>query len=128
MRDYQEAEVAFFLEGHQFHHEDAGIDALVCGIAEVGEVVDDDDFCTGAFGGCFYIPDDGFFVALGSNGVGVDFGSEEAVGEDVTLVGVAELELFVGEFAVHVEDVAGLRDFVGHLNGVYGFAEVGVGK
>lgn len=81
--------------------------------------------------GCgFYVVDDVFFVAFGTDGVWVDFGSVQAFGKDVAFssvgVAVAELELFVGEFAVDVEDVSCACDFVGHLDCEDGFSEVGV--
>lgn len=43
-------------------------------------------------------------------------------------VGVAHLELLVGELAVHQEDVLGKGDLLGHLDSVDGFAQVGVGE
>lgn len=66
-----------------------------------------------------------FFVAFGTDGVWVDFGSVQAFGEDVAFssfrAAVAELELFVGEFAVDVENVSCTGDFVGHLDCEDGF-------
>lgn len=81
--------------------------------------------------GCgFYVVDDVFFVAFGTYGVWVDFGSVQAFGEDVAFssfgAAVAELELFVGEFSVDVENVSCTGDFVGHLDCEDGFSEVGV--
>ena len=43
-------------------------------------------------------------------------------------IAVAELELFVRELAVNVDDFVFEGYFVGHLDGEDGFAEVGVGK
>ena len=39
---------------------------------------------------------------------------------------ISHLELFVCEFAVDEQDTAGGGDLVGHLDGIDGFAEVGV--
>lgn len=76
--------------------------------------------------------DDGFFVAFCAYGIGVDFGSHESFGEEVTVAGVgvvvAELELLVGELAVHIEDIGGAGYLVGYLDREDGFVEVGVGK
>lgn len=121
-----------FLEVHQFHHKESGIDAFVAAVAEVGEVVDDDDGAVFLQGGGFDVLDDFFFVVFDIEGDGVDFRAVEIVGKDVAsacfLVGVAHLELFVGEFAVYEEYGAVHCDFVCHLDGVDGFAEVGVGE
>jgi len=130
--DNEDGEVVFFLELHEFHHEYTCCFAFVGGIAEVCEVVNDDDFGEGGEGCIFDVFDYGVFVVIYADGVRVDFGSDESVGEDVTdvvfYVVVSELELFVGELAVHVEDVLFSGYCVGHLDGVDGFAEVGVGK
>lgn len=39
----EEGKALLFLESHEFHHEDASVDAFVCVVAEVGEVVDYDN-------------------------------------------------------------------------------------
>lgn len=39
----EEGKALLFLESREFHHEDAGVDAFVCVVAEVGEVVDYDN-------------------------------------------------------------------------------------
>ena len=61
-----------------------------------------------------------FFVAFCAYCVWIDFGSVEPFGEDVAFscvgTAVAELELFVGELAVYVEDVSGAGYFVCHLD------------
>ena len=72
------------------------------------------------------------FGPLGHCEHGVNLGTEEAWREDVRLGtvvgGIAELELFVGELAVDVEDAVLPGYFVGHLDGKDGFAQVGVGE
>ena len=72
------------------------------------------------------------FVVLDVEGHRVDFRPEEAgrerMGTTGFLVGVTHLELFVAEFAVNEEDLAGEGDFFCHLDGEDALAQVGVGE
>ena len=126
----EQGPAVFLFEGHEFHHEEAGYVAFFGGVAEIGEVVYDDD--TGFYGLCggFDVGEEGVLVVVGTDGVRDYLGSEESFGEDVAGAGgrvvVAELELFVGELAVYVEDFLVAGYLVGHLDGEDGLAEVAV--
>ena len=72
MRDNQQAPAVFLLEGHQFHHEQSGDVAFLAAVAEVGQVVDNDDSATGGKGCFFDVVDDVVFVVLGVDGFGAN--------------------------------------------------------
>ena len=130
--DDQERPAIAFLEVHQLHHEEAGVDTFVGAVAEVAQVVDDRDFALELNHRVLDVGEDLLFVVFDVEGQRVDRGTEQASWEGMEGVrvgiGVAHLELFVGEFAVHEEDVLGEGDLFGHLDGVDGFAQVGVGE
>ena len=132
VRDDQDGPAVLLLELHQFHHKEAGIYAFIAAVAEVGEVVDDDDVAVQLEGGGFDVLEDAVVVVFQVQVHVVDFGPVHALGEGVQgaggVVGVAELELLFGELAVEVEDAVPLGDFFGNLHGVDGFPEVGVGE
>ena len=128
----EEGPAVFLFQRHEFHHEETGYIAFFGGVAEVGEVVDDDDAGSDCQCGGFDVGEEVFFVVLGPYGFGDYLCAEEVLGEEVPGAGfgveVAELELFVGEFAVYVEDFLVPGYLVGHLDGEDGLAEVGVGE
>ena len=130
--DDQQGPAVLLLEVHQFHHEDAGVHAFVGGVAEVGQVVDDGDLALEFEHGVLDVLEDLLFVVFDVKGHRVDLGSVEARWELVQEagfgIGVAHLELLVGEFAVDQEDILGQGDVFGHLDSVDGLAQVGVGE
>ena len=130
MGNYQEGPAVALLEVHELHHENAGIYAFVGRVAKVREVVDDGYFAAKPKHGFLDVCQDFLFVVLYVQGHGVDLGPVEARGEGVEcageIVGVAHLELFVGELAVYQKDVLELGDVFCNLDSVDGFAEVGV--
>lgn len=132
MGDDQERPAVLLLEVHQFHHKDAGIHTLVGAVAQVGQVVDDGDLAMEFVHCLLDVCEDFFFVVLDIQRHRVDLCAEQAVRERVKPlgvgIGVAHLELLVTEFAVHEEDVLGDGDLFGHLDGIDGFAQVGVGE
>lgn len=129
---YQERPAVAFLEVHQFHHKESGVDAFVAAVAEVGEVVDYRHFASECQHCVFDVLEDFFFVVLYIEGHRVDLGSVEGFRECVERVRggvrVSHLELFVGELAVNKQNFLDDGDFFGHLDGVDGFADVGVGE
>lgn len=130
--DDEDGPAVFLFELHEFHHEDAGVYAFVGTVAEVGEVVDDENVAAELEGGGFDVLEDAVFVVFEVEVQGIDLGPVHLFGEAVEaaggFVGVAHLELFFGEFAVEIEDVVGFCDGFGDLDGVDGFSEVGVGE
>lgn len=130
--DDEDGPAVLFLELHEFHHGEAGIDAFVGAVAEVGEVVDDDDVAVQLEGGGFDVLEDAVFVVFEVQVHVVDLGPVHAARELVEgtggVVGVAELGLLFGELAVEVEDAVPAGDLLGDLHGVDGFPEVGVGE
>ena len=128
--DDQEAPAVLALEGEEVHHELGRVNAFVGVGAEVADVVDDAGLAAGAEHGFLDALEDAGFVVLGLDGGRVDLGAVEALRELVEQagvpVGVAELELLLGEFAVQVEDGALGGDVFGDLDGEDGFTEVGV--
>lgn len=132
MGDDQERPAVLLLEVHQFHHKDAGIHAFVGRVAQVGQVVYDGDLALEFVLCLLDVREDFFFVVLDIERHRVDLCAEQSVRKWVKQagvgVGVAHLELLVGEFAVHKEDILRYGDFFGHLDGIDGFAQVGVGE
>ena len=113
-------------------HELPGVGAFVHIVAEVADVVDHHHVAVVGHGGLLDVVEDHGLVVLGDHCHGVDLGTEEGFRELVAGaglgIGVAELELFVGHFAVDVQDAVREGDVGGHLDGEDGFTEVGVGK
>ena len=128
--DNQDRPAVLLLELHQFHHEEAGIYAFVAAVAEVGEVVDDDDGAVELECCGFDVLEDAVFVVFEVQVHVVDLGPvhpfRELVEEAGDFVSVAELELLFGELAVEVEDAVVAGDDFGDLDGVEGLAQVGV--
>lgn len=95
----EKRESAFLFQGHQFHHEDACVNAFVGGVAEVGEIVDDDDFTVEFMGRGFDVVDDMLLISFGSYCIGIYFRSVQAIRKDVSfsglLLAVTELKLLV---------------------------------
>ena len=132
MGDDQERPAILLLEIHQLHHKDAGVHTFVGAVAEVCEVVDDGDLAPEFLHGFDDVCEDLLFVVLDVKGHRVDLGAVQAFREGVQLagdiVGVAHLELLVGELAVHEKDILRQGNLLGHLDSVDGFAQVGVGE
>ena len=130
--DDKEVPVVLDLEHLELLHEGAGIGAFLHIVAEVADVVDHDGVALQLDGRFLDVLQHEVFGPLGHGEHGVNLGAEEAWREDVCLGavvgGIAELELFVGELAVDVKDAVLPGDFVGHLDGKDGFAQVGVGE
>ena len=130
--DDQQRPAIALLEVHQFHHEDAGVDAFVGGIAQVGQVVDDRHFAAEPEHRLLDVGEDLLFVVGYVEGERVDLSAVEACGELVQDAGVgvavAQLELLVGELAVDQQDVLPPGDVLGHLDSEDGLAQVGVGE
>ena len=130
--DDEQVPVVFVLELLELLHELACIYAFFHVAEEVAYVVHDDGVAFQLQGGFLYLPEHEFIRFLGHGKHGVYLGPEEAGREGVchgsVFAGVAQLELFVGELAVYVEDTTAAGDFIGHLDGKDGFAQVGVGE
>ena len=130
--DDEEVPVVLVLELLELLHELAGVDAFLHVREEVADVVHDDGVALHGKGGLLDVLEHELVGLLGHGEHGVYLGPEEAgretVGLGAVLGGVAELELFVGELAVDVEDAPAAGDFVGHLDGEDGLAQVGVGE
>ena len=97
MGDDEDGPAVFLLQLHEFHHEQAGIDAFVRAVAEVGQVINNDNFALEFEGGAFDVLQDLVFVVFQVQTHRVDFcpihllwEAEEGAG---FLVGVAQLEL-----------------------------------
>ena len=120
-----------FLEADEFHHKAAGGGAFLGVVADEGDVVDDEEACTLA-GGLFDGGEDFLFEVGSDYEFGGDLGAGEVGREDVAVagggVGVAQLELFGGEFEVHVEYLFAPGDIFGYLDGEDGFADVAGGE
>ena len=130
--DDKEVPVMLVLELLELLHERSGIHALLHVGEEVADVVHHDGVALQLDGGLLDVLEHHLVGLFGHGEHGVDLGPEEAgretVGLGAVLGGVAELELFVGEFAVDVEDAPAAGNLVGHLDGQDGLAQVGVGK
>lgn len=130
--DDQERPSVLALEFQKVHHELAGIDTLVGVRAEVADVIHDAGLAPFAEHRLFDAFEDAGLIVLGRDGGGVDFGTVEVPGEFVestgVLVGVAELKLFLGQLAVQVKHRPVGGNAFRNLDGVDGFAEVGIGE
>ena len=123
-----EGEAEGFLELDEALHEFGGGGGFLGVAGDEGDVVDE-DLLDSEFG-CFLNALEDGLVHVGAVDVfGADLGAEEVVREDVAdaqvRVGIAELELLVGEFAVDVEDRFVAGDLLGELGGEDGFPGVG---
>ena len=130
--DDEDGPAVLLFELHEFHHEEARVHAFVAAVAQVGQVVDDQDVAVELEGGFLDVGQDAVFVVFEVEPHGIDLGAEEAVGETEEaagdVVGVAQLELFLGELAVEVEDAVVTGNLVGDLDRVDTLSQVGIGK
>ena len=126
-----DGEAKGFFEFNEAFHEFGGGGGFFGVTGDEGDVVDE-DFADADGGGFFDALEDGLVEVVAVDVFGVDFGPVELRGKDVAgaglRVGVAELKLFVGEFAVDVEHRFAAGDIFGHLGGENGFAGVGDGE
>ena len=131
MGQHDDGEVEGLLELDQALHEFGGGGGFLGVAGDEGDVVDE-DLADAELGGFLHAGEDGFVHVGAVDVFRIELGPEEVVREDVAYaalgVGVAELELFVGEFAVDVEDGLLGGDFFGQLGGEDGFSGVGDGE
>ena len=130
--DDEDGPGVLLLEFQEFHHEGAGILAFFGVVAEIADVVHDDDGGLHLKGGFLDVAEDAVFPVFEIHAGRYDGGTEEVVGEAVQLagflVGVAVLELLGREFAIEIQDAETLGDSFGDLDCEEGFTDVGIGK
>ena len=130
--DDEDGPGVLLFESQEFHHEGAGVLAFLGVVAEVADVVHDDDGGLHLQGGFLYVAEDAVFPVFEVHSGRYDGGPEEVVVEALQLagflVGVAVLELFCREFAIEIQDAETLGDSFGDLDCEERFADIGIGK
>ena len=124
-------EAVFLLEPDEFHHKAAGGGAFLGVVADEGNVVNHEEL--GSLLGGFLNGVEDFLLEVGPDyEFGVNLGTAEVCGEDVDFSGVhiavTHLELFCGEFKVHVHNLLGPCYVLGYLDSQNGFADIAGGE
>lgn len=124
-------EAVLLLQADDLHHEFGGRGAFLGVVAGEGQVVEED--VLGAFEGGHLDGEQDLFFEVGSHDeLRVDLGAHEVLRELVdgarVGVGVAHLELLVGQLQVDVEDLFFPGDALGYLDGQDGLASIALGK